>query len=91
MLSVVTEPDGDVVYVHADAAGVVQLEELVAYLKKKIEAGECPHDHLRSESWAGSELTETMLAQEKIKGCKQVHHVKVYGWTDEWASKHGLV
>ncbi|MDB5346404.1 MAG: hypothetical protein JWP89_4781 [Schlesneria sp.] len=63
----------------------------MAYLKRKIEAGECPHDHLHSESWAGSELTETMLALERIKGCKQVHHVKVYGWPDEWAKKHGLV
>ena len=31
-----------------------------------------------------------MLAQEREKGCKQVHHVKIYGWTDEWASKLGL-
>lgn len=91
MLSVVTEPDGDVVYIHADIAGVTQLENIVVSLKQKIESGECPHDHLHSTSWAGSELTETMLAQERSAGCKQVHHVKVYGWTDEWASKHGLV
>ena len=91
MLSVVTEPEGDVVYVHADAAGIEQLEKLVAYLKRGVQAGDCPHDHLHSESWAGSELTEKMLAQEKDKGCRQVHHVKVYGWTNEWASKHGLV
>jgi hypothetical protein len=31
-----------------------------------------------------------MLAQEREKGCKQVHHLKVYGWTEGWASKHGL-
>lgn len=91
MLSVVTEPDGDVVYIHADSSGVAQLEKLVAYLKRTIEAGECPHDHLHSRSWAGNELTETMLDQERSKGCMQVHHVKIYGWTDEWASKHGLV
>lgn len=91
MLSVVTEPDGDVVCIHADASGVEQLEKLVAYLKRELQTGECPHDHLHSESWGGTDLTETMLSQEKAKGCKQVHHVKVYGWTNEWASKHGLV
>lgn len=90
MLSVVTEPDGDVVYIHADAAGVAKLEKLVEYLKRGISAGECPHDHFHSESWAGNDLTETMLSQEQAKGCRQVHHVKFYGWTDEWASKHGL-
>jgi hypothetical protein len=91
VLNVVTEPDGDVVYIHADAAGVAALEKAIAYLKRGISAGECPHDHLFSVSWGGNELAETMLPQEKAKGCKQVHHLKLYGWTDEWALKHGLV
>jgi hypothetical protein len=90
VLSVVSEPDGDVIYVHADAAGVAMLEKVIAQLKKGLSAGDSPHDHLMSESWAGKELTETMLAKEKEKGCKQVHHVKIYGWTDEWARQHGL-
>ena len=89
MLSVVTNPDGDVVYIHADAAGVAALEAVVAYLKEALAAEDCPHDHLRFPSWAGSELTETMLSQERENGCRQVHHVKIYGWTDEWAAKHG--
>jgi hypothetical protein len=91
LLSLVTEPDGDVLYIHADTAGIEQLEKLVEYLKREVQAGECPHSHLFSEAWGGGELTETMLAQEKSESCKQVHHVKVYGWTNEWASRHGLV
>ena len=90
MLSVVTEPEGDVVYIHADASGVADLERLVAYLKDGISAGECPHDHFHSPSWGGKDLAETMLPQEREKGCKQVHHVKFYGWTEEWALRHGL-
>jgi hypothetical protein len=90
VLSAVAEPEGDVIYIHADAAGVAMLEKVVAHLKKGLGDGDCPHDHLMSLSWGGNELTESMLAQERAKGCKQVHHVKVYGWTDEWASRHEL-
>lgn len=90
MLSIVTEPNGDVVYVHADSAGIVELEAAVARLKKRLLAGDCPHDHLMSASWGGGELSETMLAEEQGKGCRQVHHITLYGWNEEWARKHGL-
>jgi hypothetical protein len=90
VLSVVLDPDGDVVCVHADAAGIQRLETVVVRLKEGIGANDCPHAHLMSESWGGRDLTETMLGQEQEKGCRQVHHVKIYGWNDEWAHKHGL-
>ena len=90
LLSVVTEPDGDVVYIHADRAGLEHLRKTVDRLIKRLEKGECDHDHLHSPDWAGSELSTSMLQQEKDAGCKSVHHVKIYSWNDEWKTKHGL-
>lgn len=90
MLSIATEATGDIVYIHADATGIAELEAVVASLKKGLLAGECPHEHLYSPAWGGNELSETMLNQERDAGCKQVHHVKLYAWSPEWASKHGL-
>jgi Immunity protein 32 len=90
MLSIVTDKDGDVVYMHADKSGLEKMQRVVARLLKHLEDDDCEHDHLFSESWAGDELSETMLDQERQTGCKQVSHLKVYGWTDEWAVKHGL-
>jgi hypothetical protein len=90
LLSVVTEPGGDVVYVHADLAGLQHLRKTVDRLIKKLEHGDCDHDHLHSPEWAGSELSTSMLPQEKETGCKPVHHVKLYAWSHEWKTKHGL-
>lgn len=90
MLSIVTEASGDVVYIHADSTGIAELEAVVASLKKSLLAGECPHDHLFSQAWGGKELSKTMLNQERDAGCKQVHHVKLYGLSQEWVLKQGL-
>ena len=90
MLSVVSEKDGDTVYIHADLEGIQKLESCIANLKRELENNECPHDHLMSKSWGSDELTETMLDSERSDGCVQVHHVKLYGWNQEWALKHGL-
>ena len=91
MLSIVAEPTGDVVYVHADSEGLEVLERAVAALRESVAQGKCEHDHLFTEVCGGSELTETMLVQERRAGCTQVHHLKLYGWTDEWSKKHGLL
>ena len=73
--------------VHADARGLAVLISSLERLKKKVEAGECDHDHLFTDAWAGGELSESL-------GCEKdgalVHHVKLYGWTEEWAKKHGF-
>ena len=90
MLSVVTEASGDVVYIHADLAGIAKLEKTIAFLKQALEAGKCEHDHLFSEAWGGWELTQTMLEGERASNCRQVHHVKLYAWSDEWREKHAL-
>jgi len=37
-------------------------------------------------AWAGSELSE----KKGSESGELVHHVKLYGWTQEWAKKHGF-
>lgn len=90
MLSIVAEPTGDIVYVHADLDGLERLERSIAKLRQCVAQGTCEHDHLFSKTWGSDELTETMLDQEHNDGCTQVHHLKLYGWTEEWGKKHGL-
>jgi len=90
MLSIVVEPAGDAVYVHADLAGLEALERAVSALRQRVAAGHCEDSHLFTPAWGGNELTESMLSQERSSGCSQVHHLKFFGWTDEWSRKHGL-
>jgi hypothetical protein len=90
MLSVATEATGDMVYIHADLAGIEALQKALSVIKQRLELGECAHDHLSSLAWGGRDLTESMLTNERSSGCKQVHHIKLYGWTGEWVQKHGL-
>ncbi len=90
LLSVVSEKDCDTVYIHANKDGLDLLSRSIERLSKHLEKNECDHDHFFTEAWAGDELTETMLDQESKDGCRQVHHIKLYSWTDEWADKHKL-
>lgn len=90
MLSIVVEPAGDVVYVHADLAGLEALERAVSALRKRVASGDCEDSHLFTPAWGGKELTESMLSQERSSGCIQVHHLKLFGWTDGWSENHGL-
>ncbi len=90
MISFVTNPDSGEVFVHADREGLAELEQLFGALKNGVAAGDCPHTHLFAPAWGGDELAETMLDQERSTNCRQVQHVKIYGWTDDWAKKHGL-
>jgi hypothetical protein len=85
-LSVIADADGQI-SIHADAEGLAVLIATLERLKRNIEAGSCEHDHLFSEAWGGHELSETMGCEEKGY---VIHHVKVYGWTEEWALKHGF-
>lgn len=90
LLSVVLDPEGDVVYLHADRAGLGHLREALDRLIRSLDKGEYPHDHLMSPDWGSWELTTSMLESERERGCRTVHHVKIYGWDDEWKRKHGL-
>jgi len=88
VLAVFADNDGQV-FVHADAKGLDVFIKSLQRLRKKIDEDKCDHDHLMTEAWAGDgELTEA-------PGCEKeghaVHHIKLYGWTDEWAKKHGFI
>lgn len=85
-LTFVADHEGQL-FVYADAKGLAHLIASLEQLKQRVDAGECGHDHLYSDAWAGSDLSES-------KGCEStgdlIHHVKLYGWTDEAAEKHGF-
>lgn len=71
---------------HADAKGLSLMISALERLKEKVEAGDCDHDHLFTPAWAGTELTES----KGMESGDLIHHLKTYGWTDEWIVKHGF-
>jgi len=85
LLSFATDKDGQL-FIHADIAGVDHLIRSLTHFRQKLHEGVCEHDHLMTEGWGGTGLTEQTLD----KGAQTIHHVKIYGWTPEWVQKHGL-
>lgn len=79
--------DNNELFLHADGAGLDVLIKSLQDLRRSIDEGKCDHDHMLTESWGEGSLTESM-------GCEAeghvIHHLKVFGWTDEWAEKHGF-
>jgi hypothetical protein len=78
--------DGEQVFIHADAAGLDFLIKTLTNIRTKIDEDVCEHDHLFTDSWGSGELSDGILD----KDAHLVNHVKVCGWTNEWAEKHGL-
>lgn len=90
-LSLSTSQNGEEICLHADSDGLTYLiNELEALRSSLIEKEEAPHTHLFSESWGANNLTESMLQSEKEQDHRQVHHVKLYAWSNKWKKKHGL-
>jgi hypothetical protein len=90
LLSFVTDETGSMVTVHADIGGLDLLLGELQLLRAQLLAGECPHTHLFSEECGGDELSLGRLAEQAAE-VNRVHHVKIYGWTDQWAARHGLL
>jgi hypothetical protein len=86
ILSFATGKDGDQLFIHADAEGLDHLIRTLTQLRRKIDEDVCDHTHLMTDAWAGSELSERSMAD----GVHVIHHVKIYGWTQEWILNHGL-
>jgi hypothetical protein len=86
ILSFGTDKDGSQVFIHADLAGLDHLIRSLSHIRQKVESGICEHDHMMTDAWGGNELTEKVLDAD----ARTVHHVKIYGWTQEWAEKHGF-
>jgi hypothetical protein len=89
LLSFVTGSDGWRVTIHADLAGVELLIREFEGLRRQLLKDDCPHTHLFSPVSGGDELTETRMS-DQTEEAQQVCHVKIYGWSEEWAKKHGL-
>lgn len=85
ILSFATDNEGQL-FIHADAAGLDHLIRSLTHIRRKLDEDACDHNHLMTDSWGGSELTEQSLDESK----QTIHHVKIYGWTSEWVEKHGL-
>ena len=85
-LSFATDKDSRQLFVHADAKGLEHLIRSLTHIRQKLDEGICDHDHLMTESWGGSGLSERTMAD----GVHLIQHVKIYGWTPEWIGKHGL-
>lgn len=85
-LSVIADHAGTV-SIHADAEGLSILIAALERLKRDVDSGRCEHDHLLSNAWAGHELSETLGCE---RGGELIHHVKIYGWTQEWAQRNGF-
>lgn len=90
LINALAEKDCDTIYIHANRDGLELLSRTITRLIKNLDKNECDHDHFFTESWAGDELTETMLDKESDDGCRQIHHIMLYSWSDEWAQKHKL-
>lgn len=85
VLSFVSGGEGEL-FLHADAKGLSVLIAALERLKRKIDQGVCDHDHLSTPAWGGNELSET----RGLEPGELIHHVKLYGWTNEWAKRHGF-
>jgi hypothetical protein len=89
LLSFVTNTSGGYLAVHADLAGITMLIDELEILREQLEQNDCPHTHLFSPEAAGDELTSTKIADQNDENIV-ICHVKIYGWNEEWAVRHGL-
>ena len=90
LLSFVSNGQGNMITIHADLAGVELLIAELVGLRDLLKIGECPHTHLHSMEEAGGHLSVAKL-QDQPEEVNHVHHVKMYGWNEQWKSRHGLV
>jgi hypothetical protein len=85
VLSFATDGDGQLA-IHADAKGLELLINRLSRLRQGVLRGDCPHEHLFTQSWGDGDLSERVLKEDGAL----IHHVKIYGWTAEWVKKHDL-
>ena len=75
---------------HADVAGLDLLIHSLMKLREFAAEGECEHTHFFADPDLGGELTTSKL-QNQSQESTNVMHLKMYGWTDEWAKRHRLL
>jgi hypothetical protein len=89
LLSFVTDVSGGFLSIHADLRGVELLMQELERLRTQLLVNDCPHAHLFTADCGGEELSTTKLKGQPYED-NIVHHVKIYGWNEEWARRHGL-
>ena len=89
VLSFVTNENGTKVSIHADLGGISRLIEELEFLRDMLRKNDCPHVHLFAGDALGDSLSTTKLHNHPDE-VNVVHHVKIYGWNDEWAVRHQL-
>jgi len=91
LLSFVTDEKGNYLAVHVDLAGVEFLIEELEGIRDQLRKDDCPHTHLfgYSDDPEQNELTLTKLKNQRGE-VNQVQQVKIYGWNETWAKRHGL-
>jgi hypothetical protein len=90
LLSFVTNREGNMVSIHMNQDGLTYLIEKLESLKTLVANGQCEDAHLFTSDSMGHELSSTKLETVPAEH-NVVQHVKLYGWTDEWACAHGLI
>ena len=85
LLSFVADPERHMLSVHMDLNGANALIERLELIRDALANDACEHDHLFAEDG----LTSSKLVPNE-SDYANIGHVKVYGWNDEWAMKHGL-
>jgi hypothetical protein len=89
LLAFVSDKDDGQVAIHVDLEGVNILIDSLERIRRNLLKDDCPHDHLMTADWGGWELSKATMIDAKKVGTP-VHHVKIYGWNDEWADKNGF-
>ena len=74
-------------FVHADPSGLALLIAALQQLKQNAEAGICEHTHLMTPACGGTALSEP----RGYETGELIHHVKLYGWPRDWATRHGFL
>ena len=77
------------VSIHVDLPGLELLISQLELLRSQLKSNDCPHTHLTAYGIDDDLLTTTKLSDQPAE-FHQVSHVKIYGWTEEWAVRHGL-
>lgn len=90
VLSFVSNAEGNMLSIHMDRDGIDYLIDKLSLLRQLIDRGECEHCHLFTADSIGSDLSSTKLVGS-IDETTIVQHVKLYGWTQEWAERHRLL
>ena len=78
MLSVDFDPAADMVTIAGDPTALRDLSERLLRLASSAEVGSLDHDHLRSNAWAGHELSDLPNPRTGASA-HVVYHVKIYG------------